>query len=151
MIGDEIKKRALEENDIVQQIGQEDSKKAIPLVKKVMKEQEKKDEAVRDSLLDTLSKTSKTSFKSYNTLLAELLMKRMSFVDFPPGWRWEVAPTKEGIVLEMQSPDGRYFRSGFTPTGSEIYDLNAVNVYGTRAENTIDKFIYKQKPLPRDN
>jgi hypothetical protein len=155
MLGDEKIRQLREENDLVSQMGQEDEKKAKPVIEKVMKEQDKLDEVETGENLQKIRKASYSPIKTYNTLLAELLVKRMNFVDFPQGWHWEVSPTKEGVVMEMKSPDGRYFRSAFKPTGKEIYDLNAINTYGIRAENTIDRIEKEKEPiaksLPREN
>lgn len=145
MLGDEKIKKLREENDLISQMGQEDEKAAKPVIQQVMKEEDQKAEVEKELNLEKLKKGRRFTIRSYNVLLAELLVRRMKAVDFPEGWHWEVAPTKEGVILEMKSPTGKYFRSGFKPTGQEIYDLNAINTYGLRAENTIDRIENEQK------
>ena len=136
-------KKLSTEADTILQIGQESEKKAIPLVTEVMQEQDKQETKEADDTLEKLNTARNYSIKSYNMLLAELLTKRMTFVDFPHGWRYTVRPDDIGVVLTMQYKD-HVFQSGFKPTGEAFYDLNAVNTYGIRAENTIDRILEEE-------
>ena len=81
----------------------------------------------------------KKSRSGYNRLIAFLLLKRLKYVDWKD-WSYQVAPTDKGIVLEIVSPLKRYFRSAFATTGEAKYDLNAVNLYGQRAQDTIEHY-----------
>lgn len=128
--------------EIITQVGQEDDKKAIPLVKEVMKEQEKKEEEDAYIDLDRLHKAADHTIKGYNMLLAELLQKRLHSVDWPKGWYYAVTPNDVGVIFTMNYKK-QFFQAAFKPTGEEKYDLNAVNMYVVRAENTIDRIMEK--------
>lgn len=117
----------------------EKGKKGVKYAKQVFKEEGKKAKAERAIELETLQKGRRGRIVTYNRLLAKLLLKRLTFVDWPLGWTYQVAPTKVGVVLEMKSPGGRFFRSGFKSTSNPLFDLNAINIYAVRAENTIDR------------
>jgi len=133
---EEKKKKSQKAADIIKTIGEE-GKKGVKAAKEYFRDEEIKDVKERNeelNLLDSLG-----NFTTYNTLLARLLLKRMRYVDFPEGWSCKIAPTKKGVVMELRSPDDKLFRSGFAPVMDPFYDLNAVDTYAIRAENTIDR------------
>lgn len=137
---EEAKKKKLnEEKYVLEQLGQESDQKANPLVKEVMKEREKTEEEKNDRMMDLLLGASRGTKGAYHNLLADLLKRRLGQVEWPFGWRYEVFPTDIGVVLEIVSVGGRIFRAAFKPSGEAIYDLNAIDLYGHRAEHTIDK------------
>jgi len=136
------KKDLDKEMEKLEAMGQENEKKSIPSVREIMAEEEKKIEEKKARNIDVLEKKRNFSFRTYNMALSDLLVKRMSLVDFPDGWKYGVTPTDEGVVLTMTYGD-RVFRAGFKPTGEAKYDLNAVNMYAVRAENTIDRIMNK--------
>jgi len=115
----------------------EKGKKGVKYAKQVFKEEKKKVDAEETREKELLDDTK--NIVTYNHLLANLLRKRLLQVDWPVGWSYKVAPTKIGVVFEMKSIDGRFFRRGFKPTQDPKYDLNAVDMYAVRAENTIDR------------
>ena len=128
-----------------------DSPKEIADFKKEKEKEEKEvtqEEAVAQELLH---QGKRGKIVTYNHLLASLLQKQLTLVDWPLGWRYQVAPTDIGVVLEMTSADGRIFRTAFKTTGEKKYDLNAVSVTVLRAENTIDRLTGADKSLHREN
>ncbi len=130
------KKKSAKAREIIETIG-EKGEKGRRAAKEYFKDGQvdiQKEEALE---MEMLSKVKK--IETYNTLLAKLLLKRMRFVDFPEGWSCQVSPTDIGVVMELKSPDKKYFRSGFKPVWDPMYDLNAVDMYAVRAENTIDR------------
>ena len=129
-------KKSKEAVKVIEVIGEE-GKKGRKTAKEFFDEKlvgEKKKEAVELTTLD-----SRRKFVDYNFLLAKLLVKRLNLVDWPTGWKFNVAPTKEGVVMEIRSPWSQLYRAGFRPTRDALYDLNAVDMYAVRAENTIDR------------
>ena len=130
------KKKSQKAADIIETIG-ESGKKGTKAAKEYFRTKDGEADKERDDELNILDSIG--NFTTYNTLLAKLLMKRMRFVDFPDGWSCKIAPTKKGVVMELRSPDNQLFRSGFAPVMNPLYDLNAVDTYAYRAENTIDR------------
>ncbi len=125
--------------DVVDQLGQEPDSKAKPVVEQVMKVKEELEEKEKNTGLEVLTKARGGRIVTYNTLLAELLLKRLTFVDFPSGWEYDVAPNDVGVIMELRSPTEKVFRAAFKPVGEAKYDLNAIETYALRAENTIDR------------
>ncbi len=134
-----LPKKAKEKKEVFEAYTQESDKKAIPIVQEVMKRLEKKQQKKEAIDLELLGKARQGKILHYNQLLANLLVKRLSLIDWPTGWGYQVFHNKIGVILEMTSPKNRIFRAAFKPTGEREYDLNAVETYALRAENTIDR------------
>jgi len=107
--------------------------------KEVLERKDKEIQARKEIELESLRKGSKYTILTYNRLMAEMLLFRLGEMAWPHGWTYQVSPTEKGVVMEMKSPVGRYFRAGFKSTGMEVYDLGAIDLYAIRAENTIEK------------
>ena len=120
----------------------------VAQAKEVYKELEKEKEEQKQEELGLLE-DNRRHYVTYNQLLATLLIGKLRLLDWME-WTFQVAPTDKGIVLEMQSPDKRYFRAGFKPTGLKEYDLNAIEVYVQRAENTLDRIRGADQAGPND-
>ena len=131
------KRRLQEENDVLLEIGKE-GKDGIKAFKEYAKEDKKKNQKHRDELLERIDSEPKKRL-SYNLFLSKLLARGLRTVEWQPRWRFNVAPTQRGVVMEMKSPDGRTFRSAFKSTGDSVTDLNAIEMFVLRAENTVDK------------
>jgi len=82
----------------------------------------------------------RNNFKTYNSLLEDLLIKRMSVVEWPSGWQCNVGHTKKGVVMEVRDPDGTNYRNAFAPVIDPVFDLNAIDTYALRAENLIEHY-----------
>ena len=117
---------------------QDSEKEAVKDATKVFKEEEEKHEEKKLQEEDSLRKNAKGTFATYHRALATLLEGKMMGVELPEGWSFIVHPTDDGVILEL-TYGTRMFRSAFKPTFMEKYDLNAVNMYVVRAENTIDR------------
>lgn len=134
---EEAKKRKIqEENDLILQIGKE-GKEGDKLFKEHQKLSDKESEAKRNIILNELEVTKRN--RGYYKFLADLLKDRLRTVAFPEGWTHIEAGSDKGVVMELKSPDGRIFRSAFAPVKDPIYDLNAIDNFALRAENTIEK------------
>jgi len=132
------KKKLAEELEKLEAIGAP-GKRGVREAKKFYQEQEEKGkEKEADELTQLHWEREKRTIVTYNHLLAKLLLKRLLTVDWR-NWSYKVSPTTIGVVMEVISPTGRIFRAGFKPTGIPKYDLNAVDTYAIRAENTIDR------------
>lgn len=130
-------KKVQEKNDVLLEIGKE-GKEGIKNFKEYAKDLEAKEKKKKDITLEKIDSAPKKKF-SYNRFLSELLIKHLKTVDWSEGWWVDVAPTERGVVMELKSPDGRIFRSAFKSTADPIADLNAVEMFTIRAENTVDE------------
>jgi hypothetical protein len=134
----EAKKRELQkENDILLAIGKE-GKEGDKNFKEHQKKEELISKAKRDIILNELEVTKRN--RGYNKFLSDLLKERLRTVLFPEGWSHMEAGSDRGVVMELKSPDGRIFRSAFASAKDPLYDLNAIDNFALRAENTIDKY-----------
>lgn len=130
------KKELQKKNDVLLAIGEE-GKKGDKAFKEHIKEVEKKEQASTDFNLNLVSDNKKT--RDYNAFLTKILLETMRNISWPFGWTYKASPTDIGVVFEMKSPDGRIFRNAFRPTRDPLLDVNAVETYRVRAENTIDR------------
>jgi hypothetical protein len=134
---DESKKRELQkDNDTLLEIGKE-GKEGDRLFREHQKKEDSISKAKRDIILNELEVTKRN--RSYNKFLSDLLKERLRTVFFPLGWTHLEAESDRGVVMELKSPDGRIFRSAFASAKDPLYDLNAIDNFALRAENTIDK------------
>ena len=127
-------------------LGQDSEKTAVSDARKIFKDEEQTHAEQENRNEEYLKKIKTSPIASYNRALATLLQAKLMGIEWEPGWAAEVFPTDEGVVLELnsQSPtDMRMFRSAFKPTMMEKYDLNAVNTYVVRAENTMDRVMHR--------
>jgi hypothetical protein len=137
---DQVKKKKLDkEAEELEVLGQENEKQAVKEGRPILEEQIKKKKENKNKLLDLIMGASKGNKQSYIFFLGELLQRRMTKVDLPIGWTYKITPTNIGVILELLFME-RIFRCAFKPTGDAIYDLNAIDTFGVRAENTIDKY-----------
>lgn len=105
--------------------------------KEIFKEDQKKQEERKAKELEYLSSIQKR-YSLYNSRLATLLLKKLREIDWDKGWEYSVAPTEKGVVMELRSPYQKVYACAFQSSGDVFLDLNAVEVYCTRAQNTID-------------
>ena len=131
------KKRSGKAKDVITTIGAE-GEKGRKEAKKYFAEEIKKQEKGEKEDLDILDRK-KGNLSTYNSLLADALIKRLGYVDWPLGWGATVAHTKKGVLMEVKAPSGKFYRAQFAPVRDPVYDLNAVDMYAVRAENTMDR------------
>lgn len=133
----EKKKRELqEENDTLLEIGKE-GKEGDKLFRENEKKEKLISKAKRDIILNEMETMKRT--RAYHKFLCDLLKERLRTVSFPDGWSHLEAPSDRGVVLEIKSPDGRIFRSAFAAVKDPLYDLNAIDNFALRTENTIER------------
>jgi len=131
------KRRLQEENDVILEIGKE-GKEGVKNFKEAMKIEE---EAIkeRNSLRGENLKALERNKLIYNRFLQGIMVEQLKKIDWPSGWSFNTAATDKGVILEIKSPSKRYFRSAFASVGDGLLDLNAVQTFAVRAENTIDR------------
>lgn len=114
--------------------------------RKVLEKHDKEQELVKNQEIQELRQARNFRVITYNRLLAGLLLKKLRTIYWPLGWTYQVAPTDIGVVFEVKSSEGRYFRIPFKSTGLEKYDLAAVETCVLRAENTLDRIYGQPRP-----
>jgi hypothetical protein len=129
------KKKLQEENDVLLAIG-EDGQKGVDAFKEHVKEEEKIKQVTRDIQQETLNKKNRKA--DYNNFLASILNEKLVAIEWPSGWEYNIGTTDIGVVMELRNGKKTY-RTAFQSSGEGVYDLNAVEVFALRAENTIDK------------
>jgi hypothetical protein len=133
----EKKKRELQkENDTLLEIGAE-GKAGDDAFREHQKVTELENKIKRDIVLNEMETMKRT--RAYHKFLCDLLKERLRTVEFPVGWSHLEAPSDRGVVLEIKSPDGRIFRSAFAAVKDPLYDLNAIDNFALRSENTIER------------
>ena len=131
------KRNLQEENDILLAVGEE-GKKGDKAFKEYTKIEEKVSKAKRDITLEEINK--RRNLLLYHKYLADLLFQRLyAYVDIARGWKFETMPSEKGVVMELKSPDGRIFRSAFAVTKNPELDLNAIENFAIRADNTMER------------
>jgi hypothetical protein len=136
-------KESYEDADLLLQIGKE-GKEGRKYAKEHFDEEAKKEKQAREAEKELLNEHRRRKL-SYNKFLAKLLFKRLGDVGLPQGWYYRVSPTGRGVVMEIESPDKRIFRTAFASVGQEHYDLNAVDTFVIRVEDLIDHIDSKEK------
>jgi hypothetical protein len=131
------KRELQEENDIILTIGEE-GKKGVKAAKEYFKDEEKKKEEQNSRHQEILKEKERSKFQ-YNIFLADILRDELSKLIWSKGYTYSVAPTEQGVVMEIEIPGPRYFRTAFKSTGDGVYDLNAVENFAYRAELTLEK------------
>lgn len=115
-----------------------EGKQGVADAKKIFKEKEDKEKEAKQITEEILGKQTKRREK-YIHFLAETLERELAKVDWPSGWKYRVAPSDVGVVMEIETNTGRMFRTAFKVVGIPGYDLYAVGNYVERAEDLVDK------------
>jgi len=131
------KKKLNEELYTIEQIGKE-GKKGIKYFKEQMKIDEKKQSDKISKELEQAEKKRKSKIK-YNQFLAGILEEELKGVDWSIGWKYIVKANDIGVILELEAPGKLFFRTAFKSIGDGNLDLNAVQNFVVRAENTVDR------------
>ena len=112
----------------------QDGKAGIKATQEIMGAREKKNGELKKQEEEILRQFTNRKV-TYNSVLAETLLESLKRADLS-GWEFKVAPTDVGVVMELYSPKDKIYRLGFKSTGDPVYDLNAIDVFTQRAENT---------------
>lgn len=131
------KKRSAKAKEIIETIGAP-GKAGVDEAKEFFEKEDKKEEA-HDQLQKQILADRRRQKIAYTTTLSQILGGRLKEIPWTLGWRYQVAPTEEGVILEIQAPGSRYFRNAFKATGDIELDFNAVKTFVLRAENLFDR------------
>lgn len=131
------KNKLKEEKYVLEQIGKE-GKEGDKNAKEYLSKQEVEAKKAYEKTLEEAEIKRKHKFE-YNQFIAELLIRELEMIDFPGGWKFKVAPTERGVVMELFPANGKILRGAFKTTGEGNLDLNAVHTFALRTEASIDR------------
>lgn len=138
-----------QEFEKVEAMGTDDNKEGVKATKSILKEEEKENKEKEAIALEYLKNQRK--FKDqYILTLSKLLEVKLFEDQFPKGTSYRVAPTDQGVYMELYV-NGRIFQQAFKASGEPLYDLNAVDIFVMRAENTVEKVWKQNKQQPGMN
>lgn len=112
----------------------QDGKAGVKATQEIMGAREKKEKELKKQEEEILRQFTNRKV-TYNSVLAEALLESLRQADLS-GCSFKAGPTDIGVVMELYSPTGKIYRLGFKATGDPLYDLNAIDVFTQRAENT---------------
>jgi len=108
----------------------------------------KEKEAEKVTLLDKFEKEESLrkkrelrGHKEYIHLLAKDAFEMARHIDLPVGWTYYIGFNEKKIAVTITSSDGKKYGRGIEPCGNQVYDLHAVGVLLTQAENTVDQVL----------
>jgi len=133
-----------EEFEKVEAMGSDDHKTGVSSTKEIISHELKKDKEEKEITLEYLERA-KLYKRDYILSLTQLLLTKMMEDDFPAGVTYDMRPTSEGVYMELYAK-GKVFAQAFRATGMPVYDLNAVDMFVMRAENTVNKLWTIEKP-----
>lgn len=142
------KKEMQEDLDYLKQVDKPGGRKFV--VDK-LKDDEKKEKDVQDTIKNYLETSSQARF-TYRAKLNDYALSRLEQLDYPDGWEFYSIPTdgtrvkiftkwfksEEGILFVLKDKKGNVYTRGIKTTQDPEYDVNAVNVLVTQVENTVD-------------
>jgi len=135
-----LKRQQAEGQEFLDEITQPDEEKAAKLIISKNKEAEK------ETLLDKFKKEEALKKKkemrgheAYIKLLATDAFEMGKHIDLPLGYSYWIGYDERRLSVTITSPNGKKFGRGINVCGNQVYDLHAVGVLLTQAENTIDK------------
>jgi len=134
----ESKRRAEQLSEKLDILGGENEKEAAKGFQEIGKEEEKKEQEIKDVKLNILEGVSK-QHNAYYESLASMAQDELKKVDWPKGYGFHSYWTDRGVGILFQSPAGRKFSQGFVPSSDPIIDMAACEILALRAENTVDR------------
>jgi len=132
-----------EKKELVEVAEGESEKEAVPAVTKLIKDKEKREEERHFFEIDRLDQLRRFGKEDYTRFLADLMRVRLQKVDWPLSWSYQVEGDNKGVIMELYF-GRKVFRVAFKATGEAELDLNAINQFGERAENTVDRWKTKK-------
>ena len=145
-----LKKKLAQEDEKIFAMAK-DGKEGVKNTQVILKEEQEVEKKKEDKRLEILTTAAHSLIFTYTHTIAKMLIGRLRQNSWPRGWSFQTAPTDKGVILELYSPDGRIFRSAFSVTKQALYDLNAIETFGLRAEETVSNYDRRPgRPHPED-
>jgi len=115
--------------------------------KEVFQEEAKEAQAKRDRVLEYVQ--GKSTALDYHQVLSGILHKRLTYLDLN-GFTYKTGSTKDGVVMELFSPDGKMYRQAFRPVRGPK-DVDAIDVFAARSQSTIYGWLEKRRVNLKDS
>jgi hypothetical protein len=131
-----------EVGDFMDQVAQKDEAKAAEFIKEKGKESDDLELLNHYELMEKTKREMQRTDQEYINYLASLVYALCLRIDWPKGWVWRIDVQKSRFALYFKSSSGRIYGRGIKPVHDAKYDLNAVNLLGWYAENTVDKLTH---------
>lgn len=131
----EVKRLRHEEEELVDQLGQESDRKALPTVKEYSKEIDQEEKLQQNLDFEILKKLSNSKI-SYQRYLLVILNRFIKEEDIPRRYRLYAESNDQGIVLGIEETD---FVKAFKVCGIPLYDVHACKVLATELGNTVSR------------
>jgi hypothetical protein len=129
----EIKKLRGETEELIDQLGQEDEKKAAPLVREYMSEIQKKEEDENNLDIEQLKHLSNNKL-TYQRFLIGILNRFLAEETIPKHYPLYVESNDQGIVLGIEKTE---YLGAFKVVGIPQYDIAACKTLAVKMGNTI--------------
>mgnify|MGYP001578629582 CR=1 FL=1 len=143
----ESKKKAWEEGERIDWLGQDSERKGAKAVIEENKELEKKEYKKTAEQLTKLNDI-KRNEEVYRQRLRVIGQARARKYDIPKGFLWTLELTSKGIVLWIADPKRRTYARGMKISGNPLYDLNGIDRLIDKGLTFIDgKEIEYAKPI----
>ena len=131
-----------EVGEFMDQVAQSSEKKAAEFIKEKGKESDQAELLKHWELMEETKRQMEFSDQEYINYLASLVYALCLKIDWPRGWTWKIDVQKSRFALYFKTSSGRIYGRGIKPVRDAKYDLNAVNLLGWYAENTVDKLTH---------
>jgi hypothetical protein len=119
-------RKADEESEKVEVMGQESDTKAVKWVQEENKEVEKKEVNAQAVARQILEDQKEKEF-NYRTALLKELLRQQSLYDIPSGFKWGAKLDTKGLVMWIKARDGNYAAVGLKISGKPMYDMNWID------------------------
>lgn len=134
-----LKKQTAAAEDYLEAVGTDDEDKGARWTIEAQKAVEEKEKIEDAKAQDDLEK-SRRSKKDYLVQAATKLVELAETIDWPRGYRYRVGYEDDNkLSLMFQDKKNNIYARGIQLTGSVLYDVNALHIIITQAENTVDQ------------
>lgn len=131
----EKRKQAHEQNELIEEMGQDDERKALSTVQAYVKELKAIEEKQKELSIDQLNKLTGDK-PTYQRYLLTLLAHWIKEEDIPKKYKLYVDSTDEGIVLGIENT---IYQTAIKPSGVPLYDIHACKIMAIKLGNTVGK------------
>lgn len=131
--------------EYLEAVAQPDEEKAAKWVIETQDEVQRQEKEKKAEAIQKLTDARKQKF-DYLMAMVNLFEERCKLIDWPKKWTWKVGiKDDDKLHLMFKDPSGYVYGRGIKVTGMQEYDLNALHILATQAENTIDKVTHPEK------
>jgi len=134
------KKQKGEAQDYLTAVGSESEDTGAKWTIEAQKEVDKEEELEDQKAQDDLEKSKHRSKKDYLIQASLKLAELADTIDWPKGYRYRLGyDGLDKISLMFHDKNNNVYARGIKLTGTVFYDVNALHILVTQAENTVDQ------------